>query len=173
MHNAHLLDREVTIAEVLKQAGYSTGHFGKWHLGMTSGTRRKPSPTEHGFYDAVVVSRYTKGKSASATLEMRSWVAATENMLVIELKATGGDIDGQVDLWVKDGNGSEVQCATNNGVQWVARRFREDVVIPTEAACAVRTLGSDSPGFTIKEGETVTILAAMQSLFTRSTKCCV
>ena len=49
LHNAHLLQREVTIAEVLQQAGYSTAHFGKWHLGMTSGKRQKPSPTEHGF----------------------------------------------------------------------------------------------------------------------------
>jgi arylsulfatase A len=49
LHNAHLLEREVTIAEVLQQTGYSTAHFGKWHIGMTSGKRRKPSPTEHGF----------------------------------------------------------------------------------------------------------------------------
>ena len=49
LHNAHLLEREVTIAEVLQQTGYSTAHFGKWHIGMTSGKRKKPSPTEHGF----------------------------------------------------------------------------------------------------------------------------
>ncbi|MEE2934460.1 MAG: sulfatase-like hydrolase/transferase [Planctomycetota bacterium] len=48
-HNMHLLEREVTIAEVLQQAGYGTAHFGKWHIGMTSGRRQKPSPTEHGF----------------------------------------------------------------------------------------------------------------------------
>ncbi len=48
-HNAHLLEREVTIAEVLKQAGYGTAHFGKWHLGLTSSNRKKPSPAEHGF----------------------------------------------------------------------------------------------------------------------------
>ncbi len=34
----------VTIAEALREAGYSTGHFGKWHLGGHGG-----SPTEHGF----------------------------------------------------------------------------------------------------------------------------
>jgi arylsulfatase A len=49
MHSAHLLEREVTIAEVLQGAGYGTAHFGKWHLGMTSGQRKKPGPTEHGF----------------------------------------------------------------------------------------------------------------------------
>ncbi|MDE0821202.1 MAG: sulfatase-like hydrolase/transferase, partial [Opitutales bacterium] len=49
LHNAHLLKREVTIAEVLQQAGYETAHFGKWHIGMTSGKRKKPSLMEHGF----------------------------------------------------------------------------------------------------------------------------
>ncbi|MCS5637169.1 MAG: sulfatase-like hydrolase/transferase [Myxococcota bacterium] len=49
MHDMHLLEREVTIAEVLQEAGYGTAHFGKWHIGMTSGKRVKPSPTEHGF----------------------------------------------------------------------------------------------------------------------------
>ena len=48
-HNMHLLEREVTIAEVLQQAGYGTAHFGKWHIGMTSGKRKKPTLQEHGF----------------------------------------------------------------------------------------------------------------------------
>ncbi len=34
---------EVTIAEMLKAAGYRTGHFGKWHLGA------KPGPNGAGF----------------------------------------------------------------------------------------------------------------------------
>ena len=49
MHDMHLLEREVTIAEVLQQAGYGTAHFGKWHVGMTSGKRKKPTLQEHGF----------------------------------------------------------------------------------------------------------------------------
>jgi arylsulfatase A len=46
---SHLLEREVTIAEILKPAGYQTAHFGKWHLGLPPPARAKPTPAEHGF----------------------------------------------------------------------------------------------------------------------------
>lgn len=40
------LDPElVTMAEVLQGAGYHTGHFGKWHLGLSQGRW----PEKHGF----------------------------------------------------------------------------------------------------------------------------
>jgi arylsulfatase A-like enzyme len=39
-----LRPQEVTIAEALKQAGYRTGHFGKWHLGSV----QKNSPVNPG-----------------------------------------------------------------------------------------------------------------------------
>ncbi len=46
---SHLLEREVTLAEVLKGAGYSTAHVGKWHLGLPTKERQKPTPSDHGF----------------------------------------------------------------------------------------------------------------------------
>ena len=48
-HAMHLLESEVTIAEVLKQNGYDTVHLGKWHMGLPFGDRRKPTPYDHGF----------------------------------------------------------------------------------------------------------------------------
>ncbi|WP_345003988.1 sulfatase-like hydrolase/transferase [Snuella lapsa] len=32
-NDGHMLEDEITIPEILKGAGYATGHFGKWHLG--------------------------------------------------------------------------------------------------------------------------------------------
>lgn len=39
---------QVTIAEMMKQAGYQTGHVGKWHLGYTKDTM----PNNQGFDDS-------------------------------------------------------------------------------------------------------------------------
>ena len=49
LHKMHLLKSETTIAEVLKENGYATAHFGKWHLGMPVNNRDNPTPGEHGF----------------------------------------------------------------------------------------------------------------------------
>lgn len=47
--NSHLLEREVTLPEILKSHGYATAHFGKWHLGLPTSQRNKPTPSQHGF----------------------------------------------------------------------------------------------------------------------------
>lgn len=43
----HLRSEEITIAEMLNEAGYRTGHFGKWHL--TSKGMDQPLPNDQGF----------------------------------------------------------------------------------------------------------------------------
>ncbi|QDV83663.1 sulfatase [Planctomycetes bacterium TBK1r] len=48
--NTYLRDEEVTLAEVLKQEGYETAFWGKWHLSTLEKTRYvHPGPGEQGF----------------------------------------------------------------------------------------------------------------------------
>lgn len=49
LHDMHLRDEEITIAEHLKSNGYATAHIGKWHLGTPFRGRDKPWIDEHGF----------------------------------------------------------------------------------------------------------------------------
>lgn len=48
------LDAEaITLPDLLKSAGYATGHFGKWHLGMGEGA---PAPVDYGFDVSRIVT---------------------------------------------------------------------------------------------------------------------
>ena len=61
-NKGHIKNEELTIPEILKKEGYTTGHFGKWHLGTLAkyeldanrGGKKKfineySIPTEHGY----------------------------------------------------------------------------------------------------------------------------
>jgi arylsulfatase A len=45
----HLRREEITIATLLRQAGYSTCHAGKWHLTGQFNEATQPQPGDHGF----------------------------------------------------------------------------------------------------------------------------
>ena len=72
-NSGHIRDGETTLAELLKDHGYATGHFGKWHLGTLTNDQedgrrggRRPEhyapPWEHGF-----------DESFSAEVQMPTW----------------------------------------------------------------------------------------------------
>jgi len=47
----HLRRSEITVASLLRQAGYATCHVGKWHLNGHFNQPDQPQPSDHGFDD--------------------------------------------------------------------------------------------------------------------------
>lgn len=48
-HPMHLRNSEITVASLLKKAGYATGHFGKWHCNGLFNRPGQPQPGDLGF----------------------------------------------------------------------------------------------------------------------------
>ncbi|MGB7346873.1 MAG: sulfatase [Pirellulaceae bacterium] len=66
-----LESRHVTIAEALKQAGYRTGHFGKWHLSDKDSDELGTLPTDQGFDVSISKPKGTRGYFLSDDVRSR------------------------------------------------------------------------------------------------------
>lgn len=65
-NTGHIKPGEITLPELLKEQGYTTGHFGKWHLGTLTttvqdanrggpkGAKHFAPPSRHGYDDSFV-----------------------------------------------------------------------------------------------------------------------
>lgn len=140
----------------------------------------KAYSVEQRLYDAEVQTTLRRG---DVTITIRSWVAATENLLVIELVSDGGwlneerelELHVDVSLTPKAGNGSKIACEPTVDGYWATRKFTGvDLDWPTEAGVVMRRLhpgekklaapGSEgtSDGFNlVPPGEPVTIVAGI------------
>ena len=56
LFDAGMPTEEITIAEILKDAGYYTAHIGKWHLGDSRGQLDVYHPNDQGFDDSLILA---------------------------------------------------------------------------------------------------------------------
>jgi hypothetical protein len=111
---------------------------------------------------------------AGATIQFRSWVPATENLLVIELSVAGNpaDVDPfqptalvgvDVNLWAMTGNEAETATGNLPDGYWALRRFvsttnsialeRKPSRQSSEAAMAMRLFNHRQPGLPWSRGD--------------------
>ena len=116
---------------------------------------------EQILYEAEVRGTF---RTADGSVAIRSWVPASENLLVIELTSKGKAVTAEAIPWIKTGDGSKTAQGTTNDVQWVTRAFTAaGRVWPAEAALAARCLKADLKSFTLEPGRPVTIVMAIRS----------
>ncbi len=118
-----LRPEEVTISEILKEEGYATGHFGKWHLGtltdeVVDAKRGRPGathllnpPKEHGYDDAFVTEIAVPTcdpMKLPLGEKMRWWNAIGEDEGSTEYGVGYWDIDGNKVTENLDGDDSRI-----------------------------------------------------------------
>jgi hypothetical protein len=116
---------------------------------------------EQPLYEPALASRFTT-PTGSVTID--AWVAATERLVVLELAAHDAPVSVTIDLWAKDGYGSETGRGSDGEVTWVTRKFvSADVLFPSAAIIAMRNPSSESTAITLEPGRRVTVVAAVMT----------
>lgn len=96
-------------------------------------------------------------------LLMETAVLATDNIAWIRLEAVNGSISGTMTL--HPGN-TNTQPTLRSGSQYVERRFDQDVLKPSGAACVLRNLnGSEGSSFTLEPGKPIVLIVSSASVF--------
>ena len=116
---------------------------------------------EQHLYEAAITSKFVRGETV---VELKAQVAATDNVLVLVLRASGQSVRVNLNLWAKEGYGSETRNGRDGEVFWVMRKFDSaDLLYPTAATIAMRCLESEAPGFVLLPGRPVTIVGSVMT----------
>lgn len=122
-NRGHMKKPEITLPELLKDHGYETGHFGKWHLGTLStsirdsnrggpnGKKNYSVPAQHGYDDSFVTE--AKVPTFDPMLKPRNangkaWDAITDRSGAVEYGTRYWNHSGEIVTENLDGDDSRI-----------------------------------------------------------------
>ncbi|MEI6675152.1 MAG: hypothetical protein WCO57_08255 [Verrucomicrobiota bacterium] len=116
---------------------------------------------EQILYEPVLRSTFTT-PDTTVTLEAR--VVATDGIILLELSTDKHPVQVELNLWAKDGFGSETAKGQDGDVVWVSRKFKTpDLLFPSEAMVALRTVPARGNAFSLEPGHPLIIAAAVMT----------
>ena len=97
-------------------------------------------------------------KTVEAGYQLNTWVAAGDNIIILEFKSEGKPFDVKLNLWSQTGNESVNESGQEGGIYWVTRRFETpDLLWPTQIAMAMKVLGADNKDFQLGPSKKVIV----------------
>jgi alpha-L-fucosidase 2 len=100
------------------------------------------------------------------TLELRAWVSATQNVLIVDAAVLSGSVEMDTALWVCSGDDSISAVRPDAEPATLSRRYAgPDLVWPCEAGVAVKRLGGGAGPRVIQAGQRVRLMAVVCSSF--------
>ncbi|MFR9533632.1 MAG: sulfatase-like hydrolase/transferase [Rikenellaceae bacterium] len=139
--NAGILrTEEITLPELLKAEGYTTGHFGKWHLGTLTAsehdanrgregnTKELNPPSLHGYDDAFVteskVPTWDPMKKPKVKVSSTGWNALKEGEPFADYRTYYWDING--DKVTDNLEGDDSRVIMDRVIPFIERSIRSD-----------------------------------------------
>ncbi|MCX6226957.1 MAG: trehalose hydrolase, partial [Bacteroidia bacterium] len=93
---------------------------------------------------------------------LKTFVPAGNNSIIIELLATGKSCKVNLNLWAKSGFESKTESGEKDGIHWAMRHFETpDLDWPSHAAMAMKTIGASGNSFELRPGSSVTIIVGI------------
>lgn len=124
---------ETTVAEVLRDAGYATAHFGKWHVG-------RASPREHGFDDTDGANNNGGPENVRSPNPKQAYGITERGLKFIESNAKAGRrFYVQISHYGGRGGASALSSTTQAVSNWAESRGRN----AREMAAAAAVLNMD------------------------------
>ena len=98
-------------------------------------------------------------RTANAGYQLTSWVAAGDNMIILEFESEGDPYEVNLNLWSQTGHASINESGQEGEIYWVTRKFETpDLEWPTRIAMTMKVLGADGNIFQLKESAIIQYL---------------
>ena len=104
-------------------------------------------------------------KNGVAAIEAKSWVSATENLIMIELVAVGKEIKTTIKLSDTVNRQARLSIGVTGDIQWLTRSFSDSVDISTKVAVALKILGHTGNEVVLKPGRKLVLALCIESSF--------
>ena len=147
------------------QNGYPTGGIG--YIGKllitSEGMEGASYDVEQSIADATLQGFFSKPDGAS--YRMRSWCAASENVLVVELQAENVPVKFGGDLIVEESEGATTEKGSEGNIDWFVRKY-EGGTLEWSSAVSIGVCALNKENFkeiALKPGESVQLVLSFCS----------
>ena len=115
---------------------------------------------EQNISDGITICKLYKN-----SLQVRSWVSATDNLICIELEAGKNPLDIAIHLSAPYHHQAILQTGSDKNIFWLTRAFSEKVDIPTRVAIGMKILNRKTDRFVLEANQKVIVILAINSQF--------
>jgi alpha-L-fucosidase 2 len=118
---------------------------------------------EQNIIDGTTTCRLSAGKQSG--LEATSWVSATENIIIVELRAIGMALNLHYALAAPENRQAILKYGSSGDIQWLTRAFTDSVDTPSEVSVAISALKQTGSTVLLKPGSKLTLVMCIESRF--------